>query len=147
MLSNATNVVGKWKLFHVADGTEVSTLTEKDELANGTTAEFRGKLTLDDPTVFSFDVAGGTLMGPTAEATTQACRALPLGPALPAALPHADRDLYSPSRIEVTFAPKLNRFYRSRFVIYVDGGDALQFECEGCGSYDEQDDFVEQHEA
>ncbi|CAD7925139.1 unnamed protein product [Amoebophrya sp. A120] len=129
ILSNRSNVVAKWKLFHVkapARSKEQYTVREREEQS------------LDDPTAFKFDIVEGTVCGPS-----QRSRLLPVGPALPVAWGHDDAELYEPQELLITFAPKLNRLYKCEFRLQVDNGNPVNFICTGTGSYDEEDDTME----
>ncbi|CAD7948003.1 unnamed protein product [Amoebophrya sp. A25] len=134
VLTNHTNVVAKWKLFHV----KAPTKNNNDKY----TVREREEQSVDDPTAFKFDIVEGTLCGPS-----QRSRLLPIGPALPVAWGHEDAELYEPQKVEVTFLPKLARLYRCEFRLQVEGGNPVSFVCMGGGSYDEEDDVMELLEA
>jgi hypothetical protein len=149
LLSNESYIPGKWKLFHVARA------SKKPPELGLTLAEVEEHGAADQPSVFSFDVVEGTLSGPTKDsaypypdrAPRPELRVMPLSRTLPSAWPHDDEWRYLPTKLTVTFSPERDLLYKSRFRIQVEGGEAVDFLCRGCGSYDEEDDVVEVEEA
>jgi len=146
LLSNITNNLARWTLLHVGRKRrpphEIGVTMREDE-------EFRA---LDDKDAFEFDCSAGDLRGPSKDglmpdSDQRMPRWSPITPALPKAMPEADEHLYEPQKITITFKPKKNELYRCRFRIQVEQGKSVDFECRGCGSYDEEDDEVDFEEA
>lgn len=146
LLSSLTNVLAKWQLLHVGrkrrTAPEIgSTLREAEE--------FRA---LDDKDVFEFSDCSGELLGPSKDglvpgSTERMVRCCPVTPALPRSLPRDDEACYEPKKIVISFKPKKNELYRCKFRIQVESGLNFDFLCRGCGSYDEEDDPMDIHEA
>lgn len=51
------------------------------------------------------------------------------------------------SQVKISFRPKRNELYKCRFRVQVENGLSVDFICRGCGSYDEEDDSLDFHEA
>lgn len=146
LLSNATPVMARWTLLHVGrkrrPAHDIGNALREEE-------DFRA---LDDKDVFEFDASHGSLLGPTRDGKIhgsderqvhwcQVPSAQTRGPK------HVDEDNYIPKRIRIVFKPKKNELYKCKFRIQVEGGPPVDFLCRGCGSYDEEDDAMEFHEA
>lgn len=67
-------------------------------------------------------------------------RVTPQGPALPSAVIKEENKL--PIMIQIMFRPKENKFYKSKYVISVDGGPSVDFILKGKGSYEEEHDLA-----
>ena len=50
-------------------------------------------------------------------------------------------------QVKISFRPKKNELYKCRFRVQVESGLSVDFICRGCGSYDEEDDSLDFHEA
>jgi len=146
LISNISSIVARWQLLHVGrkrrPASDIgSTLREEEE--------FRA---LDDKDCFEFSECAGELLGPSKDGLVPGTeirmpRTCPVTPALPKALPHADEHRYEPQKIVISFKPKKNELYRCKFRIQVESGMSFDFVCRGCGSYDEEDDPMDIHEA
>lgn len=135
LLLNDTNVVAKWRLLHVG------------QKRVGSAAEGSTEQEVDDKDTFSFDVCDGELDGPSKDcvAPNTAVRTpwwYP-APGAPRSAEHHDEKKYEPVKICITFKPKKNQVYRSRFRIEVEGGNGVDFTCCGRGSYEEEHDMIE----
>eukprot|EP00438_Fugacium_kawagutii_P010044 Skav204539 [mRNA] locus=scaffold3346:10891:12864:- [translate_table: standard] len=65
-------------------------------------------------------------------------------PRLPA---FEDDERFEPQKVKISFRPKKNELYKCRFRVQVENGLSVDFICRGCGSYDEEDDSLDFHEA
>jgi hypothetical protein len=140
LLVNETGCIGRWTLVHVGKKQAKPpanvglTVREEEDLA-----------ARDDKDAFEFDLCEGEVLGPSKDCLDKASgqRRPHFGPpsaALPQRPPRHDEHLYEPQKVCITFRPKKNELYKSRFRIQVEGGISVDFFCRGCGSYDEEDD-------
>eukprot|EP00440_Ansanella_granifera_P030441 gb/GFBE01033071.1/.p1 GENE.gb/GFBE01033071.1/~~gb/GFBE01033071.1/.p1 ORF type:complete len:2256 (+),score=522.78 gb/GFBE01033071.1/:1-6768(+) len=146
LLANVSNILARWSLMHVGRKRRPphiigSTLQEEED--------FRA---LDDKDAFEFDISAGDLPGPSKDGLMPGSEErLPHWCAKSAAVPHglpfADEHRYEPQKIKISFKPKKNELYKCRFRVQVENGLSIDFVCRGCGSYDEEDDNVDFHEA
>lgn len=146
LISNITNTLAKWSLVHVGRKRKAApvigaTLPEEEE--------FRA---LDDKDAFEFDVSGGELPGPSKDGLVPGSEErLPHWCAKSSALPRApafpDEERFDPQRLKISFRPKKNELYKCRFRVQVESGLSIDFICRGTGSYDEEDDNLDFHEA
>lgn len=93
-LYNTRNVVAKWKIFHVGAGRAGAKKKEEEAKKALTISEIEQAKSIDDPSVFRFDIVEGTIFGPSHRA-----RLLPTGPCLPIAHPHTDTEFYEPMQV------------------------------------------------
>lgn len=146
LISNVTNMLAKWSLAHVGRKRRAapiigSTLPEEEE--------FRA---LDDKDAFEFEISGGELPGPSKDGLVPGseerlphwCAKSSAVPRLPA---FEDDERFEPQRVKISFRPKKNELYKRRFRVQVESGLSVDFICRGCGSYDEEDDSLDFHEA
>ena len=92
VISNITNVMGKWKLFHVKwTEPKMSTTLNEAGLEKYPNVRERENRSVDEPKAWKFNITGGCICGPS-----HAARGgdLPLGPALPHSVPHEDTHMY-----------------------------------------------------
>lgn len=107
---------------------------------------------LDDKDVFEFDISAGDLPGPSKDGLVpDSEERLPhwcaKSSALPRALPFGDERRFEPQQVKISFRPKKNELYKCKFRIQVENGLTMDFICRGIGSYDEEDDNHDFHEA
>lgn len=138
LLLNITNVLARWQLVHIGRKMSIQALTAGGEDASA----------LDDMNAFNFDVAEGELVGPSKDVLVPGTgermpRWMPSTAALPHALPAQDEHLFEPLKVTITFKPKKNELYMSRFRMHVEGGISADFICRGQGSYNEEDDCLD----
>lgn len=146
LISNVTNIMAKWSLAHVGRKRRAapiigSTLPEEEE--------FRA---LDDKDAFEFEISGGELPGPSKDGLVPGSEErLPhwcaKSSAVPRIPPFEDDERFEPQRVKIAFRPKKNELYKCRFRVQVESGLNMDFICRGCGSYDEEDDSLDFHEA
>eukprot|EP00930_Biecheleria_cincta_P031240 TRINITY_DN21698_c0_g1_i1.p1 TRINITY_DN21698_c0_g1~~TRINITY_DN21698_c0_g1_i1.p1 ORF type:complete len:2245 (+),score=433.56 TRINITY_DN21698_c0_g1_i1:107-6841(+) len=146
LISNISSIIARWSLMHVGRKRRPPhvigcTLPEEED--------FRA---LDDKDAFEFDISGGELPGPSKDGLVLGSEdRLPhwcaKSSALPRALPFGDERRFEPQQVKISFRPKKNELYKCKFRIQVDNGLAIDFICRGCGSYDEEDDNFDFHEA
>jgi len=156
LLSNQSNVVARWRIFHVGrkrrPPLEIGVTVREDE-------DFRA---LDDREAFEFDVSEGELHGPSKDGAmpiysedgklvrggeVRMPNWCPTTPALPKRLPHDDEGRFDPRKLLITFKPTKNEVYKCRFRVQVEEGRTVDFICRGTGSYDEEDDAMDYQEA
>ena len=141
-VANPTRVDAEWKLQHMPvpppkkrvqiDATALGLAKEGESFSLAALGlkpppESPREVPVDDPEVFSFSTTRGVLPGPTA----------PLGVA--EALPLRSSGGKTPLLpIHVTFKPKLDKLYRSRFRLYVRKGEGFDVVISGHGSYHEE---------
>lgn len=82
---------------------------------------------IDDPTVWTFSATAGVLSGPTAPAELAEAATLRSNPDMP-----------SPVAVRVSFAPRTDAVYMSRFRITVRQGPSLDIVLVGQGTHEEQ---------
>ncbi|CAJ1371706.1 unnamed protein product [Effrenium voratum] len=146
LLSNVTNIMARWSLAHVGRKRKQSpvvgaTLVEEED--------FRA---LDEREAFEFDISAGELPGPSKDGLIPGSEErVPHWCAKTSALPHGppfpDEERFEPQRIKISFRPKKNELYKCRFRVQVENGLTIDFICRGCGSFDEEDDNLDFHEA
>jgi hypothetical protein len=86
-----------------------------------------GVVPVDDPSVFAFSATSGVLAGPT-----------PPLDAAPAAALRATPGLPQPLRLEVSFTPRRDAVYQSRFRLAVRAGESFEIVVVGRGTYAEE---------
>ncbi|CAK9005092.1 unnamed protein product [Durusdinium trenchii] len=146
LISNITNILAKWSLAHVGrkrKPTPIIGVTLPEE------EEFRA---LDDKDAFEFEISAGELPGPSKDGLVpDSEERVPhwcaKSSAVPRALPFPDEEWFEPQQVKIAFRPKKNELYKCRFRVQVENGLSVDFICRGCGSYDEEDDSLDFHEA
>ncbi|PFH38365.1 hypothetical protein BESB_007060 [Besnoitia besnoiti] len=139
-LSSVSPVAAKWSLAHVPKESSSPTSPSRSASVGGA-AHRRTRLgtssrvpisrsvkkATDDPNAFRFDIRSGVL-----------------GPGAERAIGRSRRALSATScgvqKVSVVFEPRSVAVYRSRFRICVEHGESIDFELEGVGSVDEEDD-------
>jgi hypothetical protein len=142
-MSNPTMVTAEWSLVHVPWAAALPKVTvdvaslgldglvapQASDEARDILEAYKGRTTLDDPTVFGFDAEHGALSGPTAAASISAVALVrPIEAGTGGGLP---------ASLQVTFQPQGPHVYRSRFRVLVRRGDSFDFVLWGCGSFEE----------
>jgi hypothetical protein len=125
-LSNLTPVDAKWRLVYVKSQAKVNmgakTVTRKEQ---------ENLSAKDDQEVFQFSVSEGMLLGPS----TPVRRCFP-GSAFPYIPTQRD-----PAAVQISFQPKLDVLYKSRFRVMVEGGPSADVVFKGRGTYREETDL------
>ena len=124
-LSNETTVDAKWALVYV------KTIPKAHQGAKTMTKkELENQSAKDDQEVFQFSTSEGVLLGPS----------VPIRRCFPgSAFPYIPTDR-EPAQVVVSFQPKLDVLYKSKFRVLVDGGPATEVILKGTGTYREEMD-------
>jgi len=126
-LSNITVVTANWMLNYVK-------FPKKATISKYTTTawEEENLEKLDDPDVFEFSLAQGSLKG-----KTEPLRKVPEGLVVPPVKKDEFERQYLPCAIQVNFRPKKNVLYKSKFRFTVENGLPCDVILKGRGSYEE----------
>jgi hypothetical protein len=139
ILVNDTGVVARWRLLHVG-----RKQLQPPKNAGLTVREEEDLKARDDKDAFEFDSCEGEVLGPSKDSLDNRTGkrepyTWPKPVAFQRPLAPGEKE-YEPQQIGITFRPKKNELYKSRFRIQVEHGLSIDFFCKGCGSYDEEDD-------